>query len=108
MASRAAASATAEPTVTPVEARLPPGAEVFEPPVVAPVPEADPEPPVEVEVPPVAPGVPVPPAARAAVPDGRRPKVAFPYMRGSAAVHMGGKGSGADASDILVDRIHVT
>jgi iron complex transport system substrate-binding protein len=37
-------------------------------------------------------------AARAAVPDGSRPKVAFLYMRGSAAVYlMGGKGSGADS-----------
>ncbi|MGW2381134.1 heme/hemin ABC transporter substrate-binding protein [Streptomyces lincolnensis] len=37
-------------------------------------------------------------AARAAVPQGSRPKVAFLYMRGSAAVYlMGGKGSGADS-----------
>lgn len=37
-------------------------------------------------------------AARAAVPEGSRPKVAFLYMRGSAAVYlMGGKGSGADS-----------
>ncbi|WSU56213.1 ABC transporter substrate-binding protein [Streptomyces sp. NBC_01092] len=37
-------------------------------------------------------------AARAAVPDGSRPKVAFLYMRGSAAVYLiGGKGSGADS-----------
>lgn len=36
--------------------------------------------------------------ARAAVPDGSRPKVAFLYMRGSAAVYlMGGRGSGADS-----------
>ncbi|WP_226966618.1 heme/hemin ABC transporter substrate-binding protein [Streptomyces phaeolivaceus] len=37
-------------------------------------------------------------AARAAVPEGNRPKVAFLYMRGSAAVYLiGGKGSGADS-----------
>ncbi|UUU20077.1 ABC transporter substrate-binding protein [Streptomyces sp. DSM 40750] len=37
-------------------------------------------------------------AARAAVPKGSRPKVAFLYMRGSAAVYLiGGKGSGADS-----------
>nr|WP_261989333.1 ABC transporter substrate-binding protein [Streptomyces sp. uw30] len=37
-------------------------------------------------------------AARAAVPDGSKPKVAFLYMRGSAAVYLiGGKGSGADS-----------
>ncbi|MET8830950.1 ABC transporter substrate-binding protein [Streptomyces sp. NPDC004610] len=37
-------------------------------------------------------------AARDAVPEGSRPKVAFLYMRGSAAVYlMGGKGSGADS-----------
>ncbi|MBG0857434.1 ABC transporter substrate-binding protein [Streptomyces spinoverrucosus] len=37
-------------------------------------------------------------AARAAVPEGSRPTVAFLYMRGSAAVYlMGGKGSGADS-----------
>ncbi|MBO7937749.1 heme/hemin ABC transporter substrate-binding protein [Streptomyces antibioticus] len=37
-------------------------------------------------------------AARAAVPAGSRPKVAFLYMRGSAAVYLiGGKGSGADS-----------
>jgi iron complex transport system substrate-binding protein len=37
-------------------------------------------------------------AARAAVPEGSRPKVAFLYMRGSAAVYlMGGEGSGADS-----------
>lgn len=37
-------------------------------------------------------------AARAAVPKGSKPKVAFLYMRGSAAVYlMGGKGSGADS-----------
>jgi len=37
-------------------------------------------------------------AARAAVPEGSEPKVAFLYMRGSAAVYlMGGKGSGADS-----------
>ncbi|MFJ6657292.1 hemin ABC transporter substrate-binding protein [Streptomyces sp. NPDC091377] len=37
-------------------------------------------------------------AARAAVPEGSRPKVAFLYLRGSAAVYlMGGKGSGADS-----------
>ncbi|MEV0636602.1 ABC transporter substrate-binding protein [Streptomyces sp. NPDC050619] len=37
-------------------------------------------------------------AARAAVPQGSEPKVAFLYMRGSAAVYlMGGKGSGADS-----------
>jgi iron complex transport system substrate-binding protein len=37
-------------------------------------------------------------AARAGVPTGSRPKVAFLYMRGSAAVHLiGGKGSGADS-----------
>jgi iron complex transport system substrate-binding protein len=37
-------------------------------------------------------------AARAAVPRGSEPKVAFLYMRGSAAVYlMGGKGSGADS-----------
>ncbi|WP_210585285.1 ABC transporter substrate-binding protein [Streptomyces sp. GESEQ-35] len=37
-------------------------------------------------------------AARAAVPSGSKPKVAFLYMRGSAAVYlMGGKGSGADS-----------
>ena len=37
-------------------------------------------------------------AARAAVPGGSRPKVAFLYMRGSAAVYLiGGKGSGADS-----------
>ncbi|WP_320778591.1 heme/hemin ABC transporter substrate-binding protein [Streptomyces sp. CRN 30] len=37
-------------------------------------------------------------AARDAVPAGSRPKVAFLYMRGSAAVYlMGGKGSGADS-----------
>jgi iron complex transport system substrate-binding protein len=36
--------------------------------------------------------------ARAAVPKGSRPKVAFLYMRGSAAVYLiGGKGSGADS-----------
>ncbi|WP_326584844.1 ABC transporter substrate-binding protein [Streptomyces sp. NBC_00481] len=36
--------------------------------------------------------------ARAAVPEGSRPKVAFLYMRGSAAVYLiGGKGSGADS-----------
>jgi iron complex transport system substrate-binding protein len=37
-------------------------------------------------------------AAKAAVPGGSRPKVAFLYLRGSAAVYlMGGKGSGADS-----------
>ncbi|MEU9364496.1 ABC transporter substrate-binding protein [Streptomyces avermitilis] len=37
-------------------------------------------------------------AARATVPEGSRPKVAFLYMRGSAAVYLiGGKGSGADS-----------
>jgi len=37
-------------------------------------------------------------SARAAVPEGSRPEVAFLYMRGSAAVYlMGGKGSGADS-----------
>ncbi|MEU1510646.1 ABC transporter substrate-binding protein [Streptomyces sp. NPDC005811] len=37
-------------------------------------------------------------AARAAVPGGSRPKVAFLYLRGSAAVYLiGGKGSGADS-----------
>lgn len=37
-------------------------------------------------------------AARAAVPEGSRPEVAFLYMRGSAAVYlMGGRGSGADS-----------
>ncbi|MFD7462579.1 MULTISPECIES: heme/hemin ABC transporter substrate-binding protein [unclassified Streptomyces] len=37
-------------------------------------------------------------AARAAVPEGSRPRVAFLYMRGSAAVYlMGGDGSGADS-----------
>lgn len=37
-------------------------------------------------------------AARAAVPEGSKPKVAFLYMRGSAAVYLiGGKGSGADS-----------
>ncbi|WP_411158621.1 hemin ABC transporter substrate-binding protein [Streptomyces sp. TRM68416] len=37
-------------------------------------------------------------AARAAVPEGSRPKVAFLYLRGSAAVYLiGGKGSGADS-----------
>ncbi|GAA3783589.1 hemin ABC transporter substrate-binding protein [Streptomyces phyllanthi] len=37
-------------------------------------------------------------AARAGVPEGSRPKVAFLYMRGSAAVYLiGGKGSGADS-----------
>ncbi|MEV6167920.1 ABC transporter substrate-binding protein [Streptomyces sp. NPDC051954] len=37
-------------------------------------------------------------AARAAVPEGSKPKVAFLYMRGSAAVYlMGGEGSGADS-----------
>ncbi|MER6179306.1 ABC transporter substrate-binding protein [Streptomyces sp. NPDC001652] len=37
-------------------------------------------------------------AAKAGVPEGSRPKVAFLYMRGSAAVYlMGGKGSGADS-----------
>ncbi|MFE4667474.1 hemin ABC transporter substrate-binding protein [Streptomyces sp. NPDC056716] len=37
-------------------------------------------------------------AARDAVPDGSTPKVAFLYMRGTAAVYlMGGKGSGADS-----------
>lgn len=37
-------------------------------------------------------------AARAAVPGESRPKVAFLYMRGSAAVYLiGGKGSGADS-----------
>ncbi|SDN27034.1 iron complex transport system substrate-binding protein [Streptomyces sp. cf386] len=37
-------------------------------------------------------------AARAAVPKGSKPKVAFLYMRGSAAVYLiGGKGSGADS-----------
>ncbi|MFE0676348.1 hemin ABC transporter substrate-binding protein [Streptomyces sp. NPDC058867] len=37
-------------------------------------------------------------AARAAVPEGSRPRVAFLYMRGSAAVYLiGGKGSGADS-----------
>ncbi|MDX3630587.1 ABC transporter substrate-binding protein [Streptomyces europaeiscabiei] len=37
-------------------------------------------------------------AARAAVPEGSSPKVAFLYMRGSAAVYLiGGKGSGADS-----------
>jgi iron complex transport system substrate-binding protein len=37
-------------------------------------------------------------AARAAVPEESRPKVAFLYMRGSAAVYLiGGKGSGADS-----------
>ncbi|MER5213552.1 ABC transporter substrate-binding protein [Streptomyces sp. NPDC002838] len=37
-------------------------------------------------------------AARAAAPKGSEPKVAFLYMRGSAAVYlMGGKGSGADS-----------
>ncbi|QNP72794.1 ABC transporter substrate-binding protein [Streptomyces roseirectus] len=36
--------------------------------------------------------------ARAGVPEGSRPKVAFLYMRGSAAVYLiGGKGSGADS-----------
>ncbi|MDQ1049787.1 ABC-type hemin transport system substrate-binding protein [Streptomyces sp. V4I2] len=42
-------------------------------------------------------------AAKAAVPQGSRPKVAFLYMRGSAAVYlMGGKGSGADS---LIDAV---
>ncbi|MFD7708552.1 hemin ABC transporter substrate-binding protein [Streptomyces sp. NPDC059785] len=37
-------------------------------------------------------------AARAGVPKGSKPKVAFLYMRGSAAVYLiGGKGSGADS-----------
>ncbi|MFI6012371.1 hemin ABC transporter substrate-binding protein [Streptomyces sp. NPDC051243] len=37
-------------------------------------------------------------AARAAVPKGSKPKVAFLYLRGSAAVYLiGGKGSGADS-----------
>ncbi|MFI6039884.1 hemin ABC transporter substrate-binding protein [Streptomyces sp. NPDC051315] len=37
-------------------------------------------------------------AARAGVPRGSRPKVAFLYLRGSAAVYLiGGKGSGADS-----------
>ncbi|WP_435280559.1 heme/hemin ABC transporter substrate-binding protein [Streptomyces koelreuteriae] len=37
-------------------------------------------------------------AARDAVPDGSKPKVAFLYLRGSAAVYLiGGKGSGADS-----------
>ncbi len=37
-------------------------------------------------------------AARAGVPEGSRPKVAFLYMRGSAAVYLiGGEGSGADS-----------
>ncbi|QJT01616.1 ABC transporter substrate-binding protein [Streptomyces asoensis] len=37
-------------------------------------------------------------AARAGVPEDSRPKVAFLYMRGSAAVYLiGGKGSGADS-----------
>lgn len=37
-------------------------------------------------------------AAKAGVPQGSKPKVAFLYMRGSAAVYlMGGKGSGADS-----------
>ncbi|MDF3145478.1 MULTISPECIES: ABC transporter substrate-binding protein [unclassified Streptomyces] len=37
-------------------------------------------------------------AARAAVPKGGKPRVAFLYMRGSAAVYLiGGKGSGADS-----------
>ncbi|MFF3844385.1 hemin ABC transporter substrate-binding protein [Streptomyces sp. NPDC002328] len=37
-------------------------------------------------------------AARAGVPEGSKPKVAFLYMRGSAAVYLiGGKGSGADS-----------
>ncbi|GGW80730.1 heme/hemin ABC transporter substrate-binding protein [Streptomyces lomondensis] len=37
-------------------------------------------------------------AARAAVPEGSRPKVAFLYLRGSAAVYLiGGRGSGADS-----------
>jgi iron complex transport system substrate-binding protein len=37
-------------------------------------------------------------AARAGVPEGSRPKVAFLYMRGSAAVYLiGGRGSGADS-----------
>ncbi|MFI1027361.1 hemin ABC transporter substrate-binding protein [Streptomyces sp. NPDC020951] len=37
-------------------------------------------------------------AARAGVPEGSRPKVAFLYMRGSAAVYLiGGTGSGADS-----------
>ncbi|NNN36596.1 ABC transporter substrate-binding protein [Streptomyces sp. S3(2020)] len=37
-------------------------------------------------------------AAKAGVPQGSEPKVAFLYMRGSAAVYlMGGKGSGADS-----------
>lgn len=37
-------------------------------------------------------------AARSAVPKGSKPKVAFLYMRGSAAVYLiGGKGSGADS-----------
>ncbi|MGI5379322.1 heme/hemin ABC transporter substrate-binding protein [Streptomyces sp. CA-251387] len=37
-------------------------------------------------------------AARAAVPEGSKPKVAFLYLRGSAAVYLiGGKGSGADS-----------
>lgn len=37
-------------------------------------------------------------AARGAVPKGSKPKVAFLYMRGSAAVYLiGGKGSGADS-----------
>ncbi|MFH9615845.1 heme/hemin ABC transporter substrate-binding protein [Streptomyces pratensis] len=36
--------------------------------------------------------------ARSAVPEGSRPRVAFLYMRGSAAVYLlGGKGSGADS-----------
>lgn len=37
-------------------------------------------------------------AARAGVPEGSRPKVAFLYLRGSAAVYLiGGEGSGADS-----------
>lgn len=37
-------------------------------------------------------------AARAAVPEGSRPRVAFLYLRGSAAVYLiGGRGSGADS-----------
>ncbi|KPI17693.1 hypothetical protein OK074_1714 [Actinobacteria bacterium OK074] len=37
-------------------------------------------------------------AARAAVPAGSRPKVAFLHLRGSAAVYLiGGRGSGADS-----------
>ncbi|MER6673298.1 ABC transporter substrate-binding protein [Streptomyces sp. NPDC000983] len=37
-------------------------------------------------------------AARAAVPEGSRPRVAFLYLRGSAAVYLiGGEGSGADS-----------